>query len=71
MPACVHCEQRPAVTPFGLCAHCDHFHRVRRLYLPRAGRDPDDPKDRHRRRVETVLRRRANLRLPLFAPAGP
>ena len=53
---CIHCERRPAVTPYGLCACCAAFRRVRRLYLPRARDDPDDPQVRYRRRLERVLR---------------
>jgi hypothetical protein len=63
---CAHCEARPAVTPYGLCERCGAFKRVRRLYLPSARDDPDDPELQYRRRQEALLRRRANLRLPLF-----
>ena len=63
---CNHCERCPAVTPYGLCGRCDTFKRVRLLYLPKGRDDHDDPLVRYRRRMERVLRRRANLRLPLF-----
>jgi hypothetical protein len=63
---CIHCERRPAVTVLGLCDRCHGLKRVRRLYRPRARDDPDDAQVQYRRRREAILRRRANLRLPLF-----
>jgi hypothetical protein len=65
-PACAHCEAEPAVTPLGLCARCGAVKRVHLLYVPKARHAADDPRFRHRRRKEDILRWRASRRLPLF-----
>ena len=43
---CRHCEQRPAVTAWGLCECCDRTRGVRLLYLPNQphGRRRGDPR---------------------------
>jgi hypothetical protein len=61
---CRHCEQRPAVSAWGLCESCDRTRGVRLLYLPRRNHKPADEA------ILDRLRRRANARLPLFPPGG-
>ena len=57
---CRHCEQRPAVSPWGLCERCDRTKSIRVLYLHHRGRLPEDEA------ILDRLRRRANAGLPLF-----
>lgn len=60
MKNCRHCEQRPAVSPWGLCQGCDRQRGIRLLYLPRSTRLPADEA------ILEQLRRRADAGLPLF-----
>jgi hypothetical protein len=59
-PLCLHCEQRPPINAFGLCAACHAVTGIRRLYVHRRGWTPEW--EAHLRR----LTERARLRLPLF-----
>lgn len=61
---CHHCEQRPAVTVWGLCERCDRIKGIRLLYLHHRNRTPADEEILER------LRQRANARLPLFPRRG-
>lgn len=64
-PLCLHCERRPPINPFGLCADCYAVKGVRRLYVRRRGWTPQW--EAHLRR----LTERARLRLPLFDNEPP
>jgi hypothetical protein len=61
---CRHCEQRAAVTVWGLCPRCDRIAGVRRLYFPEVAPTPADEA------ILDRLRQRANARLPLFPRDG-
>jgi hypothetical protein len=59
-PLCVHCEQRPSVSPLGLCAVCHAVKGIRLLYVRRRGWTPQW--ELHLRRLTA----RAQQGLPLF-----
>jgi hypothetical protein len=58
--ACLHCEEAPAVSRFGLCERCRSKRGIRVLYARRRGWTPEF--EAHLMR----LRRRAEQKLPLF-----
>ncbi len=57
---CLHCEQQPPASGYGLCAGCRKRPAISVLYRRRAGWSP--AWEAHLRR----LTERARLRLPLF-----
>ena len=59
-----HCEQRPPVTPWGLCARCGNSKSIRTLYMHKRNRSAADEATLER------LRQRAEAGLPLFPREG-
>jgi hypothetical protein len=57
---CLHCEQTPAASRFGLCERCGAQKGIRVLYVRRRGWTPEF--EAHL----MGLRRRAEQKLPLF-----